>query len=815
MARLHAVDGVPARRIEGPWRLVVTAPGACAGPGDAACLPDWIPAEVPGTAPAALLAAGLWSATEPTPIHGADVWYRTALTLEGREVLRFEGLATLAEIWVDGALRLEARSMFLAHTVEVAASGTVELALCFRSLQAELARPNRRGRWRPRLATPGSLRHVRTSLLGFMPGWCPPIDTVGPYRPVTRTRIDAGVPRVLSADLRATLDGTTGRLQVSLALADAAERRLTLRCAGAEVAIAADAAGCFAGEVSIPDVAPWWPHTHGEPRLHAVEAEVDGHVLALGRVGFRTIALARPFAEGLSLTVNGVPVFCRGACWTPADLVGHATDACRPLLALAHEAGMNMLRVSGITLYESDAFHDLCDEFGILVFQDLMLANFDYPVDDPAFRELLLGEIDGFLDRTQGSPSLCIVCGGSEIAQQAAMLGYPRDAWAGGLDDETLSARVARLRPDLVVVPNSPSGGDLPFSTDAGLTHYYGVGAYRRPLEDARRAEVGFASECLAFANVPDAVTLREAGLDDPTSPRWAAAIPRDRGADWEFEQVRDHYLRALFGADPDILRRDDPDRYCALARAASAEVMEAVFAEWRRARSPTAGGLVWLFRDLSPGIGWGVVDAAGRPKSAWYALKRAFRPVQVTISDEGLNGLHLHVHNETSAPLAAVLRLVFSDLAGRAVAQAERAITLDPRGSGTWSSATLLGRFFDATGSYRFGPAVHSLAHASLIDAGSGGVLAESFHFPQGRDPAPRPIGLVAEIEAGEAGPVLRVAADRHALCVRIETETGARPADDGFHLAPGTQRRIALIGGGRPNGIVRAVNTNEIVRF
>ena len=815
MARLHAVDGVPARRVDGPWQLVVTAPGACAGPGDAAALPGWIPAEVPGTAAAALRAAGQWSEAAPTPLHGSDVWYCTTLALHGRESLRFEGLATLAEIWVDGALRLETRSMFLAHSVAVDGDGTVDLALCFRALQVELARPNRRGRWRPRLATPGSLRHVRTSLLGFMPGWCPAVDTVGPYRPITRTALGAGVPRVLSADLRAELDGGTGRLRLRLALADARGARLTLRCSGVEAVIEADAAGVFDGEILIPDVAPWWPHTHGEPRLHAVEAEIDGHVLALGRVGFRTIALARPFAEGLSLTVNGVPVFCRGACWTPADLVGHSAETCRPLLALAQEAGMNMLRVSGITLYEADAFYDLCDERGILVFQDLMLANFDYPIDDPAFRDRLLAEIDGFLDRTQASPALCVLCGGSEVAQQAAMLGFPRDAWTGGLSDDVLAARVARLRPDLVVVPNSPSGGDLPFSTDAGLAHYYGVGAYRRPLEDARRAEVGFASECLAFANVPDAATLRAADLCDPASPGWAATVPRDRGADWEFEQVRDHYLQGLFGLDPETLRRDDPDRYCALARAASAEVMEAVFSEWRRARSPTAGGLVWFFRDLAPGIGWGVVDAAGRPKSAWYALKRAFRPVQATISDEGLNGLHLHVHNETAAPLSAVLRLVFSDAEGRAVARGERAVAVAPRSSGTWSSATLLGRFFDATGSYRFGPMTHALAHASLVDVDADAVLAESFHFPKGRDPAPRPVGLAAAIEPGAAGPVLRVSADRHALCVRIETEAGARPADDGFHLAPGASRRIAFVGGGNPHGIVRAVNTNEIVKF
>ncbi len=268
------------------------------------------------------------------------------------------------------------------------------------------------------------------------------------------------------------------------------------------------------------------------------------------------------------------------------------------------------------------------------------------------------------------------------------------------------------------MVPNSPSGGDLPFSVSAGVAHYFGVGAYLRPFEDARRAEVGFASECLAFANVPEPESLRRAGLTDPNDPRWPAGVPRDRGADWDFETVRDHYVATLYGADPARLRRDDPERYLALGRAAVAECMEATFAEWRRAQSRTMGGLVLSWRDLAPGAGWGVIAQDGLPKSAWYALKRAFRPVQVMLSDEGLNGLHVHALNETPLPVEAVLRLAFLDAAGKAVVKAERAVTLAPRGAITLTSAEMLGRFFDATCAYRFGPAQHRIAHAILLDS-------------------------------------------------------------------------------------------------
>ena len=540
MARILAAPLEARHLLDTGWRMAVTPAGAWGSPDVPRGAARFVDAPVPGTAAQALEQAGLWSRDDPQGFDDCDVWYETTIEGNGTRTLRFHGLATHADVWLDDAPILQSRSMFIAHDVAVTLRGSHRLSICFRALRQAFEAPAKRARWRPRVVTPPGLRLVRTSLIGRMPGWQPPIHPVGPWRAIEM--FETASP--MSADVHATLEGDDG--VVTLTLADGGRlHNPRLVCDATRAAMRRIDKDTLSVRLVVPDPPRWMPHTHGTPHRHGLRVDSDEGSVDLGRVGFRSIAVDHDSdGQGFGLVVNGLPVFCRGAVWTSADIVAlpGARSAYAPLLTAMRDAGMNMVRIGGTMTYETNAFFELCDELGLLVWQDFMFSNFDYPKDD-AFLALAAQEAAQLLDRTQTSPSLAVVCGGSEIAQQATMFGLPVDAARHPLFDTILPAEVARYRKDVAWLANTPSGGALPFMPNTGVSHYYGVSAYKRPLEDVRRAKVRFASECLGHANVP---ALDVALAADGVAQRcWAERIAHDAGVDVVFRGCSHPLYRA------------------------------------------------------------------------------------------------------------------------------------------------------------------------------------------------------------------------------------------------------------------------------
>ena len=770
----------------------------------------WREAKVPGTA----ASASGWTWDDRRAFDREDWSWRATVPHGG--VLCFDGLATLAEVTLNGETLFTSDNMFVAHEVEIPSGG--ELVIHCRALEPELAKKRPRPRWRVPMLEQQQLRFVRTTLLGRTPGWSPPCPAVGPWRPVWLEE-----RRLRVGDVKVVVD-PAGAIDVA---AELEVDRATLLISRVDTAPTGDdhdeitgsfdrwsaplafADGRWRGRVTVPHPARWWPHTHGTPALYAIALETmsrgERAVVDLGTTGFRTIEVDRGDGTDFAVRVNGVPVFCRGACWTPLDAISLASapEAYDAAIAQARAAGMNMIRIGGTMVYEDDALYDALDAQGVLLWQDFMFANMDYP-DDDAFTASVATEVDQQLARLQARPSFAIACGNSEGEQQAAMSGAGRERWAPALFHARIPAQLAARCPGVPYTPSSTHGGAFPHQPSAGPSSYYGVGAYLRSLDDARRSEVRFASECLAFANVGEvAPTVRV------HHPAWKARSPRDLGAGWDFDDVRDHYVQRLFGVDPVALRVSDHERYLQLGRIATGEVMAQTFAEWRRARSVTRGGLVWFLRDLWPGAGWGVVDASGQPKPAWYALRRALQPTAIAMTDEGCNGLAIHIANDGPMPLEGRVEVVLYRGGHVVVGRGGAAVALAPHATIELAAAALFEGFLDLSFAYRFGPPIAQVVHARLL-AGDE-LLAEAFHFPAG-PPAVREVdvGLTATLVSGG----IEIASRRFAHAVTIELP-GMVPEDNGFHLAPEQTRTIALTRIGTPkSGTVTCANAEVGVR-
>jgi beta-mannosidase len=276
--------------------------------------------------------------------------------------------------------------------------------------------------------------------------------------------------------------------------------------------------------------------------------------------------------------------------------------------------------------------------------------------------------------------------------------------------------------------------------------------------------------------------------------PEWKARTPRDLGAGWDFEDVRDHYLHLLFGVTPAQLRYADHDRYVALSRIVTGELLATTFGEWRRKDSSCNGAIIWLLRDLWPGAGWGVIDALGKPKAPYYYLRRALQPIAIAISDEGGNGLFIHLCNEQNTTFNGTLALSIYKSGDNPIAKTERAIVMAPHSRSSLSTATLLDAFYDLSNAYRFGPPVCDYVVVTLVSHDQT-IRAERIHVRAHAELIQKKdLGLTATaVATGHGSYSLTLSARELSLAITFESD-GYQCEDQYFDLAPNCERTVVV---------------------
>ena len=313
-----------------------------------------------------------------------DWWFRCRFGAEpGAWRLHLGGIATLADVWVNGTHVARSENMYLRSSVVLDGLGADnELVIRCEALGPALGLRRPRARWKTTQVETHALRWFRTDLLGRVPGWARTPRTVGPWKPVTITRDDGPLDAVLETFVHASSQGDEGRVDATLRFADlpawadgTSPETAVLVCLGREAPFEVrrqpDGVSLRA-TLPVTGFERWWPHTHGPQPLYEVSVRIGDVAHRLGRVGFRTIEVDRADG-GFSFVVNGVPVFVRGANWFPPDPVSFRASevAVRQRLGLVREANLNMVRIPGTTAYADPSVLDACDELGILALAGL------------------------------------------------------------------------------------------------------------------------------------------------------------------------------------------------------------------------------------------------------------------------------------------------------------------------------------------------------------------------------------------------------------------------------------------------------------
>ncbi|QBI55547.1 glycoside hydrolase family 2 protein [Streptomonospora litoralis] len=656
---------------------------AADGPVPAEIAGRTVPAQVPGSAHVDLLAADLISDPYLDTVETDLAWahrtsWRYTLTFQAdapeageRVDLAFDGLDTVATVHLNGHRLGSTANMHRAYRFDVREAlrgGANELTVDFSPALDYAERERERLGHRPHTNT-HPYNMVRKMACSFGWDWGPDLQTAGIWKPVRLERWRGA--RITGVRPLVTVDEQgTGRIEahvgVERAAADGAATAVTARAAGREVRIdVPEGADEAVAVIEVPDAELWWPAGYGGQPLYDLDlalADAWGTELdrAHRRIGFRTVAVdTAPDEIGarFTVTVNGRSIAVKGANWIPDDhfLTRITRDRLVRRVDQALGAHMNMLRVWGGGIYETDDFYDVCDERGVLVWQDFALACAAYPEEEPLAAEFE-AEARENVARLSSHPSLAVWNGGNENLWGFADWGWPEElqgrTWGAHYYYELFPRIVAEVDPTRPYVDGSPCSpgfgpGELhPNDPDHGCRHEWEVWN-NVDYTTYRDIVPRFCSE-FGFQGPPTWATLTTWIHDEPLAPTSPAFLLHQKANDGNGK-----LHRGMQGHLP--VPADFADWHWATqlnqARAITFGV-EHFRSWWPR----TAGTLVWQLNDCWPVTSWAAVDGDERPKPLYYALRHAYAPRLLTFQPrEGRTALiavndtdeawHGHVH--------------------------------------------------------------------------------------------------------------------------------------------------------------------------
>lgn len=652
------------------------------------CVEDlqWQEAIVPGTVYTDLLRNGnmenpYWKDNEDAVCSLMEKDYEYQCTFQGEETselssvfLRFEGLDTVADIYLNNVHLGNAESM---HRIweysvkDILLSGENTLKVVFHSPLKFIAEAYKKYGNIGNDDTYEGFMHLRKAHYMFGWDWGAHLPDAGIFRPVflcsvSHGRIDSVYIRQQHEENKCTLKfkgdcirETPGEYQW---------RVLVTAPDGQKYETALSAEG--EGQLVIEDPELWWPNGLGDQPLYQVEAQLlyEGNVEDTWkkRIGLRTMTMQRKkdqYGESFAHEVNGKAFFAMGADYIPEEhLLGRrCEEKTRRLLEDCRLANFNVIRVWGGGFYPDDWFFDICDELGLVVWQDFMFACSVYELT-PEFEANIRKEFADNIKRLRHHASLGLWCGNNEMEMfvdercWVTKASEVRDYLF--MYERIIPEVLGEYDPETFYWPASPSSGgsfDNPNDPDRGDVHYWKVWHGNRPFSEYRKHFFRYASE-FGFQALPSKKTI-ETFTDNPD--------------DWNlFSYIMEKHQRN-YGANGKIMNYmqqtyrypGDFDTVIYASQLLQADAIRYGVEHFRRNRGRCMGAVYWQLNDCWPVISWSSVDYIGRWKALHYYAKRFFAPVMISCQEESWltqeanmnrqhfqfeKSIHLNVTNET-----------------------------------------------------------------------------------------------------------------------------------------------------------------------